>query len=128
MTASTRCTVLIALVLLSAVAGARPAPAVAPSAGAIATVPQLTAEPVAVRPGDALTLTGSGFPRNVHIALFAGPSDGRTTRIGGARTGRRGSFNATIHIRPGSAAGRFVAFACHDGCRVRASVRFRIAR
>jgi hypothetical protein len=120
-----RHTAIAALVLLPtatvAVAqptAARPEPA--------ARTPRLTVDPTAVQPGETPTLEGNGFPSNVHVALFAGPPHDATTRIGGAQTGRRGHFVATIRIRPHSSAGTFVALACHDGCRVKASVRFRI--
>jgi hypothetical protein len=79
-----------------------------------------------VKPGETLRLTGRGFPRNAHLALMAGPPNGEATRIGGAQTGRRGSFTAKILIRARSSAGAFVALACFDGCGVKASARFRI--
>jgi hypothetical protein len=126
MTASIPRTALAVLLLslpVAAVAGARPS---APSAPPAARTPQLTADPTAVQAGGTLTLQGTGFPRNVHVTLLAGPPNAEATRIGGASTGRRGRFTATIRIRPHSAAGAFVALACHDACRVKASTRFRI--
>jgi len=125
MTASRRWTALLALATVpvaAAVAAARPAP----TAQLVARTPLLTADPVAVRPGEVLTLQGSGFPRDVHVALLAGPPHAEATRIGGARTGRRGRFVATIRIRERADPAALVALACHDGCRVKASVRFRI--
>jgi hypothetical protein len=122
MTASISRTVLVALLLLTptaAIAGAR-------TATSAARTPQLTAAPAAVHAGDTLTLTGTGFARNVHVSLLAGPPRADAARIGGADAGRRGRFVATIHIRPNSSAGTFVARACQDSCRVTASVRFRI--
>jgi hypothetical protein len=109
-----RCTALAALVLLPA------------AAVAAARTPQLTADPTAVQPGETLTLEGRGFPPNAHVALLAGPPSAEAQRIGGAQTGRRGRFTATIRIRTHSSAGAFVALACFDGCRVKASARFRI--
>jgi hypothetical protein len=125
MTAPKRATVLAVLALLpaAAVAAARTA---APAAGAGARIPELTAAPRAVQPGGTLTLEGRGFPRSVHVALLAGPPHGDAVRIGGAQTGRRGHFVATIHIRARADGGVLVARACHDGCSVTASARFRI--
>jgi len=123
MTASIPRTALVALLLSSslvAVAGVR---AAAPSAP---RTPQLTADSTAVEPGGTLTLQGTGFPRNIHVTLLAGPPSAEAARIGGATTGRRGRFTATIHIRPHSSAGALIAVACHDACRVKASARFRI--
>ncbi|MFL5818196.1 MAG: hypothetical protein ACJ76L_11430 [Conexibacter sp.] len=123
MTAPIRYTALAALLLSSsvaAVAGARPAAPSAPPA------PQLTADRTAVQAGGTLTLQGTGFPRNAHLTLLAGPRAADASRIGGATTGRRGRFTATIHIRPHSSAGALVALACHDACRLKASTRFRI--
>ena len=102
---------------------ALPATAVAATSPA---APQLTADPSAVQAGTTLTLTGTGFPRNAHVTLLAGPPDAEATRIGGATTGRRGRFTATIRIRPHSSTGAFVASACHDSCQVKATARFRI--
>jgi hypothetical protein len=123
MRTSTHRTALVGLALLPvALAAARPAAAAAPTV----RVPQLTAAPGAVQPGDAVTLAGRGFPRNADIVLMAGPPQGDAHRIGSAHTGRRGRFVAAIRIRRPSDPGRFVARACHDGCRVEASVPFRI--
>lgn len=116
-----RRTTLIPLLLLSGAAlAAAPARAAAPA-------PQLTADPVAARPGSTVTLAGRGFPRETHVALFAGTPGAPRMRIGGALTGRRGRFVATIHIRARADAGALVAVACADACRVQASARFRIA-
>jgi hypothetical protein len=87
--------------------------------------PRLTAEPFAVRPGDTLVLRGRGFPKRAEIALFVGPP-GDSTRIGGAQTGTRGRFVASIRIRRPSDPDRYLLRACHDGCRVTAIARFRI--
>lgn len=121
MTATIRRTTLVVILLSLAVAGVAGARAAAP-----ARTPHLVAEPTAVHAGGALTLQGTGFPRNVHVTLLAGPPNAEATRIGGASTGQRGRFTATIHIRPHSSTGAFVALACHDACSVKASARFRI--
>ena len=122
MTASTRAIALVGLALLPVASAATAQPA----SRSAARTPQLSADPRAVQPGATLTLEGSGFPRNAHIALLAGPPHAEASRIGGARTGSRGRFVATIHIREHADAGRLVALACVDACRVKASARFRI--
>jgi hypothetical protein len=127
MTASMRRGALAGLALLPAVAVAATAqPASPPPDHAALRAPQLVADAAAVQPGQTLTLEGTGFPRNVHVALLAGPPRAQATRIGGAQTGRRGHFVATIHIRARADAGPLVAMACHDACRVKATARFRI--
>jgi hypothetical protein len=125
MTASMRCTTLVALALLPAAAVAVAQPAV-PATHAAARTPTLTVDPTAVEAGASVTLTGTGFPRNARVSLMAGPPHAEAARIGGASTGRRGRFVATIRIRPHSSAGTLVAVACHDACRVKATTRFRI--
>jgi hypothetical protein len=102
------------------------APAGAARSGRGPVEPQLTAEPQTAVPGGTVVLSGRGFPRNASIALLAGPPRSEAQRIGGAQTGRRGAFTATIRIRPQAAAGRLVALACYDACRVKATVHFRI--
>jgi hypothetical protein len=121
-----RCTALAAVALLPATTVALAQPASAPSSHAAERTPQLTADTTTVKPGETLTLTGRDFPRNAHLALLAGPPKADAQRIGGAQTGSRGSFVAKIRIRARSSAGAFVARACFDGCRVKASARFRI--
>jgi hypothetical protein len=125
MTASMRCTALVALVLLPAAAAVAAQPT-APAVQAVERAPTLTVAPTAVQAGGSVTLTGTGFPRNVHVSLMAGPPHAEAARIGGASTGRRGRFVATIRIRPRSSARTLVAVACHDACRVKATARFRI--
>jgi hypothetical protein len=120
-----RCIALAALALLPATA-ALAQPTGAPPSHAAERTPRLTAEPTSVAPGETLRLVGRGFPRNARLALLAGPPDGEARRIGGAQTGRRGRFVATIRIRERSDAGAWIAQACFDACRVKASVRFRI--
>jgi hypothetical protein len=121
MTATLRRTALISLLLIPAAGLATAAAAQAPAGG-----PQLSAAPSAVEAGTALTLQGRGFPRNVHVALMAKPPRGEAFRIGGALTGLRGRFTATIHIRPRSTPGALTALACFDTCRVKATAQFRI--
>ncbi|HEX7291495.1 MAG TPA: hypothetical protein VF250_10255 [Conexibacter sp.] len=120
------CTALAALLLLPAATVAVAQPNDAPRVQVAERTPQLTADATAVQPGETLTLVGHGFPRNAHLALLAGPPKADAERIGGAQTGRRGSFTATIRIRARSSPGALVARACFDGCRVKASARFRI--
>jgi hypothetical protein len=120
-----RSTLVPLLLSTTAVAAVQPALARAPDAAA--RVATLTADRAVVPPGGALTLRGRGFPRNAHVALLARRQHGTAaTRVGGANTGRNGSFSATIHVRPRSSAGRFVLLACHDRCSVQASAAFRI--
>jgi len=115
------------LTLMTAVAAAaQPATAAAPGPTATARPPELTAAPPVVHPGETLTLTGRGFAPGAGFALLV-RADGRTTRIGAARTGQRGSFVATIRVRTHAAAARFVVLACRNACRIQASARFRIA-
>jgi hypothetical protein len=121
-----RCTALAALALLPAATIAMAQPAAPPRIQAAERTPELMADSATVKPGETLTLTGRGFPRNAHLALRAGPPDAEPQRIGGAQTGRRGNFVAKIRIRARSSAGAVVTLACFDGCRVKASVRFRI--
>lgn len=126
MKASARRGQLLVLGITTAVAALSAAQAFGDGAAAPAGGPQLTADQVVVKPGGALAVRGSGFPRQVRLTLLAGAPHHPATRIGSATTGRRGRFVATIRIRVRSAAGTFVASACSDRCRVRASVRFRI--
>jgi hypothetical protein len=121
-----RCTTLAALALLPTATIAITQSTAAPRSHAAERAPQLTANSATVKPGETLTLTGRGFPHNAHLALLAGPPDADAKRIGGAQTGRRGTFTATIRIREHSSAGALVARACFDACNVKASARFRI--
>jgi hypothetical protein len=121
-----RCTALAALALLPAATIAVAQSPAAPRAKAAERTPTLTADAATVKPGETLTLKGRGFPSNAHLSLLAGPPDADAKRIGGAQTGRRGTFTARIRIREHSTAAAVVARACFDACNVRASARFRI--
>ena len=118
---------MLAVALTTALGALAGAQAFGASTASPAASPRLTANPVVVRPGSALTLRGSGFPRQARLTLLAGPRHRQAAHIGSAVTGSRGAFVATIRIRARSAAGTFIASACDDRCRVKASVRFRIA-
>jgi hypothetical protein len=99
------------------------------AAGALAkrdALPHLHATPVRVAPGGTVVLHGRGFPANAHIVLRATPPRGPSTRIGEAHSGLRGGFVAPIAIDAGAALGAYVAAACHDRCRVKATVHFRV--
>lgn len=90
--------------------------------------PTLTAAIARVEAGGTLVLHGRGFPPDAHVTLRAGLPQAKTVRIGGAHTGRRGGFVARIAIHERAAAGRYVAMACHDRCRIKASTSFRVLR
>ena len=90
--------------------------------------PRLSAAPGRVAAGATVVLGGRGFPPDAHIVLRAGRPHAPAARIGAAHTGRRGTFSAPIRIDADAAPGIYVAVACHDRCRQRASVRFRVLR
>jgi len=123
-----RRTVLISLLLGCAAPLAGTAAIVPADAGphSAVRVPQLVARPAAVKAGGTLTLEGRGFAGNARITLLAGPLRHTPTRIGSAIAGLHGRFLATIGIRAHAAAHAFLAVACQDACRVKASARFRI--
>jgi hypothetical protein len=90
--------------------------------------PALSAAPGRVVAGTAVVLHGRGFPHDAHIVLRAGHPHAAAARIGEARTGRRGTFDASIRIDASASPGVYVALACHDRCHEKASVRFRVLR
>ena len=116
----------VLLAVATPLAGTAAVAAAGAAPHAAARAPQLVASPIAVKPGATLKLEGSGFARNAHVVLLAGPLRRAPTRIGSAVAGLHGRFVATIRIRAHAATRAFVAVACQDACRVRASVRFRI--
>jgi hypothetical protein len=116
-----RCALLVVIVLVAsggAFAGAAPH----------APTPRLTVDHAHVARGASVTLHGNGFPRRTFIVLLAGPPHGAMKRIGMARTGVHGGFAARVRIDAHAAVGVYVATACHDHCRLSASVRFRVLR
>lgn len=90
--------------------------------------PALTAKDSHITAGETLVVRGQGFPRDSHIALRAGRDGRKTDRIGGAETGRRGSFVAEIRIEADAVRGDYVAIACHDRCRMKATLLFHVRR
>jgi hypothetical protein len=75
-----------------------------------------------------MVLHGRGFPHGAHIVLRAGRPHAVAARIGEARAGLRGTFDASVRIDADASPGVYVALACHDRCRQKASVRFRVLR
>jgi hypothetical protein len=88
--------------------------------------PRLTADRAHVQGGGAVILHGNGFPRRADIVLLAAAPHTAAKQIGTARTGVHGGFAAPIRIDIHAAPGLYVATACHDACRLTASVRFRV--
>lgn len=127
MKASTRRRRVLAALAAASVASVATAQALGAGTAASAGGPRLTADAPVVAPGSTLTLHGSGFPPQARLTLLAAPPHRPAVRIGSAVAGSRGGFVARIRIRARSAPGAFVASACNAGCRVAASVRFRIA-
>lgn len=90
--------------------------------------PSLQATHAQILPGGTLVLHGTGFPQSAHVTLRAARPDGDANRIGSADTGRRGGFVARVKINANVPPGRYVATACHDRCRVKATTTFRVLR
>lgn len=88
--------------------------------------PVLLTDDARVTAGEALVVRGRGFPKNAHISLRAGRDGKGTSRIGSAETGRRGAFVARVRIDEDAHAGRYVAMACHDHCKVKATLHFHV--
>jgi hypothetical protein len=99
--------------------------------GAVAqreVVPRLHATPGKVARGGTVVLHGRGFPANAHVVLRATAPGRESKRIGEAQTGLRGGFVAPVAIDDDAALGPYVAVACHDRCRVKATANFRVLR
>lgn len=88
----------------------------------------LSTQDARIAAGETLVVRGHGFPRDAHIVLRAGRDGRKTERIGDAETGRRGSFVAKIHIEADAVRGAYVAMACHDRCRIKATLLFHVGR
>lgn len=114
------------LAVLAAAAGVTAT--AAPTAGTARPKPALRAHTVRVAAGATFVVRGTGFPHRARLVLRAGRPDAKAPRIGSARTGRLGTFRATIRVMSGTAPGAYVVRACRNRCRVKATLRFRVVR
>lgn len=114
-----RCALLVVVLLIAS--GGALAFAAPQSAG-----PKLAVESAHVQAGGTVVVHGNGFPRRADVVLLAAAPHVRAKQIGTARTGVHGGFVAPIRIDIHATPGVYVATACHDGCRLKASVRFRV--
>lgn len=123
-----------AFVALAATAGVvtvAPAAEPGPAGGAGETArsaagPTLTVRPRAARRGGRVVFYGEGFRPLVRVVLLAGPPASEAVKIGNAKTDEDGEFVAPIAIERRVRAGRYVALACRESCRVKASAIFRV--
>lgn len=88
--------------------------------------PTLTVRPRAARRGGRVVFYGEGFRPLVRVVLLAGPPASEAVKIGNAKTDEDGEFVAPIAIERRVRAGRYVALACRESCRVKASAIFRV--
>ncbi|MDO8210723.1 hypothetical protein [Conexibacter sp. CPCC 206217] len=116
---------IVVAVVLAAVA-CTAAVAVAAPAARRAQAPTLEVRPRAATPGGRVVFYGSGFAPLARVVLLAGPSASATVKIGAARTDADGAFVAPIAIQRDVTPGRYVASACRQRCRVKATAMFRV--
>jgi hypothetical protein len=97
--------------------------ALAGLAGA-ATKPTLKVTPSTVKPGGKVTFTGAHWGRHTSVTLLLGKRGlpvGKASTLAGVRTTGTGTFSYARPIKSSAPAGRYVIFACRNGCTVKAS-------
>ena len=118
----------IGVVLLWAV-GASVATLPAPAATEDGRRPRavtLDVSPRTVQRGAILTFTGSRWPARSRVNLLVGPPRSEASPVGVAVTDARGRFVRRIRISRQAMPGPYVALACRNACRTKASASFRI--
>ena len=70
-----------------------------------------------VRAGDALRITGAGWPKRRGVSLYLSPRGDVRHRVAIVRTDGRGRFRKSVRIAAGAAAGRYLVTACTTRCR-----------
>ncbi len=119
----------LAGVAACALVAAGVAPAVERASSAAAK-PTARVAPSIVKRGQAITVTGAHWPRNVTVQLLIGPPQSEAERVGSARTTSRGTFRRKL-VPPAwvqARLGRWVLLACRRDCRVKATATFRLSR
>lgn len=79
-----------------------------------------------VSPGDALRITGTGWPKRRGISLYLRPLGYVRYRVAIVRTDGRGRFRKSIRIEAGAPAGRYALTACTTRCRRARTVRLAV--
>ena len=112
-----------------ALAVASTAPAVDRALSA-STKPTVRVAPSVVKRGQAITVTGSHWPKRVTVQLLIGPPQAGAERFGSARTTSRGTFSRKLVLPAWVQArlGRWVVLGCRRDCRVKATASFRLTR
>lgn len=98
----------------------------APRAPRTPSRPSLTARPRTAAPGGTVVLYGAGFPARRRVTLLANAPGGEPVPIGRATADGDGEFVAPIAIQRDVLPGRYLASACRQRCKVKATTSFRV--
>ncbi len=79
-----------------------------------------------VSAGEALRITGTGWPKRRGISLYLRPVGDVRHRVAIVRTDGRGRFRRSIRIAAGAPAGRYAVTACTTRCRRARTVRLSV--
>jgi hypothetical protein len=97
--------------------------------GAASTAAKLRITPLLVARGSAITVTGTGFRPSLVVKLTIRRSfSTRASRLATVRAKRTGAFRVSKVISRSSQAGLYIVTACQNGCRTKATARFRVAK
>jgi hypothetical protein len=88
--------------------------------------PLLRARPSAVKRGQAITFSGTGFRPQLPVTLLIGPPRAHADRFANVRTNSAGAFNRRYRFSSRWVRGPYVVLACQLQCRVKARTSVRI--
>ncbi len=97
-----------------------------PAAASPRGTPVLKLGRSSLRPGAALTLTGSGWLPGKPVTISVGQVDAGADRVGTVRATTAGTFRKTVRLSAKAVPGRYAFVACQDDCRRKRVAAFRV--
>jgi hypothetical protein len=93
-----------------------------------AAAPTVRTQPRVVRPGTAVTITGSHFRPRLRVTLSIRGTSGKGSRIGVVEATAAGAFRFRKTISRSTVAGVYVVRACQRSCRTKATTTFLVPK
>ena len=94
-------------------------------AGSMTLAPKVTVKPRFVRPGNAITITGSHFRPRLRVTLTSRLATGTSRyKIGSVLATSTGGFRLSKKLSKSTAVGNYILRACQRACRTKATAVF----
>jgi hypothetical protein len=98
-------------------------------AGGTSAAPTMRVQPQFVRPGNAITATGTHFRPSLRVTLsIRSATGGRFSRLGRTQATATGAFRFSKTLSRSTTPGKYVVRACQRSCATKATATFRVSK